>query len=153
MLSADYSVTEVTNMEIVSMKCPNCGSLVYFEKGQDRCFCSHCGSQLQFSDPNNKKFTYTKIDAARIREAQTRESIRQRELDIQERQLNKERNMLIVKTVLSAIAIIAVAAVVIYIIHLVQSDKKFGFGFGMFMFFVGIPIVIAIAAVFSNNNE
>ena len=66
---------EVTEMDIVSMKCPNCGALVYFEREQDRCFCSHCESQLQFNDTNNKKYTYTKINATRIKEAQTRESI------------------------------------------------------------------------------
>ncbi len=139
-------------MEIVSMKCPNCGALVYFEKDQDRCFCSHCGSQLQFNDPNNKKYTYTKIDAARIREAQTRESIRQRELDLQERQLNKERNILILKTVLTAIAIIAVAAVVIYVIHLVQSDSHFGFGLGFLIFLIS-PIIGTVLITFFENRK
>ena len=137
-------------MELVSMKCPNCDALVYFEKDQDRCFCSHCGSQLQISDPNNKKFTYTKIDAARIKEAQTRENIRQRELDIQERQLNKERNLLLLKAILMAIAIISVAAVLIYIIHLAQIDESFRAGLGLFFFFVGLPTLMLIAVVLIN---
>lgn len=140
-------------MELVSMKCPSCDALVYFEKGQDRCFCSHCGSQIQISDPNNKKFTYTKIDAARIREAQIRESIRQRELDLQERQLNKERNLLIVKAALTAFAIIAVAGVVMYVIHLVQSDEDFGMGVGLLLFFTSPLIGAVLMSIFGPKND
>ena len=138
-------------MEIVSMKCPNCGSLVYFEKDQDRCFCSHCGSQLQFSDPNNKKFTYTKIDAARIREAQTRESIRQRELDIQERQLNKERNMLIAKTILIAFAIIAAAAVLIFVVYNLMNLAKSSFGGGIGVFYLLLVSIMVIGIIFTKR--
>jgi hypothetical protein len=108
---------------------------------------------LQISDPNNKKVTYTKIDIARIREAEARESIREQELKIQERQLNKERNMLIVKTILTAITIIAVAGVVAYAIHLAQSDSDFGFGIGLLMFFLGPVIGAVLIGIFGNNNR
>jgi len=139
-------------MELVSMKCPSCNALVVFEKGQDRCFCSHCGSQIQISDPNNQKFTYTKIDAARIREAQAQESIRQRELDIQERQLNKEKNMLILRTILIAIAIIASAAVLIFLVYNVVNLAKSSAGAGMLIFYLIFMCIMVIGIIFTKNR-
>ncbi len=113
-------------MELVSMKCPNCGALIYFEENQENCFCSHCGSQITKSDPNSQKYTYTKIDAARIKEAETYQSIRQRELDLEERRLNRERNLLIIKVVIILLAILAIAGVIIYIAYLSHIDSDFG---------------------------
>lgn len=137
-------------MEIVPLKCPNCNALIYIEKNLDRCYCSHCGSQILISDPNNKKVTYTKIDAARIREAETREKIRQRELDIQERQLNREKNQLIVKTILIAVAIIAVAAIIMYVLHLAHSDSQFGKGLGFIILFTVATTALAFIVYFKN---
>ena len=136
-------------MDIVSMKCPNCRALIYFEEDQQTCFCSHCGSQIKISDPNNKKITYTKIDAARIKEAETRESIRQRELDLEERRLNKEKYLLIIKAVLTGITIIAVAAVAIYFIYLLQSNEEFGYLIGALLMVGGFFALLITMIVHS----
>lgn len=113
-------------MNLVSLKCPSCGANIYIDDKQDSCFCSHCGTQIKIDDPNKKEFTYTKVDAARIKEAETYENIRQRELDLEERRLNKERNILIIKVAIILFAILAIAGVIMYIAYLSHIDEDFG---------------------------
>ncbi len=113
-------------MELVSMKCPNCGALIYFEENQESCFCSHCGAQITMSDSNHKKYTYSEYDAARIKEAETYESIRKRELELEERKLNRDKNLLMIKIAIIVFAIIVAAGVIVYVMHLAHVDQDFG---------------------------
>jgi len=134
-------------MELVSMKCPSCNALVVFEKGQDRCFCSHCGSQIQISDPNNKKYTYTKVDSARIKEAETRERIRQRELDLEEQRLNLERQDSQRKSLIIAVFILAAILGIIYIFHLAQINSEFREGLLSVLAILGFFLLMTIMKI------
>ena len=113
-------------MELVSMKCPNCNALIYFDENQERCFCSHCGSQIMINDSNSKKYTYTKVDVARIKEAESNERIRKRELDLEENRAHKERTLSLIKTIFMSLAVLAVAGVILYIAYLSHIDRDFG---------------------------
>ena len=123
-------------MELISLKCPNCNSNIFIDDNKERCFCSHCGAQILLNNSNNKSITYTKVDAARIKEAETYESIRKRELDLEKerldreerelelqrqrlnREMNRERNLSIASVIIKIVAILAVVGVVVYVIDL-----------------------------------
>lgn len=67
-------------MELVSLKCPDCGAHIHVESGEKICFCSHCGAQLKILDPDNQ--TVTVIDVAKIKEVESKERIRRKELNL-----------------------------------------------------------------------
>ena len=76
-------------MELIALKCPNCDALVHIEPGNKTCYCTHCGSQIYISDSNDKTITY--IDAAKIKEAEVKERIRYKELDVQNKSRKSKR--------------------------------------------------------------
>ena len=133
-------------MELVSMKCPSCGALIYFEKDQEHSFCSHCGAQILISDPNHTKYTYSEFDAARIKEAETYESIRKKELELEELKLNREKNIIYIKIAISIFAILVAAGLIAYISHLAHIDQDFGETLSALIFtFICAAGLVAIA--------
>ena len=89
---------------LTSLKCPSCGALIHIEPNKESCFCTYCGSQIQISDPNKKTVTY--IDAARIKEAEVKENIRKRELELEDKSRQNNRIKEYLKYAIIAIAII-----------------------------------------------
>lgn len=74
-------------MKIVSANCPNCQAALR----ADSRFCSHCGTPVIVDDEATRvKYTYQEVDDARIKEADVRENIRLRELEIELLKLQNE---------------------------------------------------------------
>ncbi len=69
-------------MKIQVMNCPSCGASLE-GTDDDIQFCPYCGKTLYIDDESHK-FTYTKVDKARIKEAETNEKIRMKELELKE---------------------------------------------------------------------
>nr|WP_296066869.1 hypothetical protein [uncultured Mediterraneibacter sp.] len=72
-------------------------------------FCQYCGAKILIED-DTKHYEYRAVDEARIREAEARENIRSREIELEKERLQneKEKKDNIVK--------IIVAVVIIYLI-------------------------------------
>ena len=68
-------------MNLQSMICPNCGGQLYFEEGQEKCFCSHCGTQVVLSDENKKTYIYKTIDVAKVTRAETDRIVKMSQLN------------------------------------------------------------------------
>lgn len=67
-------------MNTISVRCQQCGAPI----SETNKFCSQCGSPIVVLDDTTKlQYTYQKVDDARIREADVRESIRLKELEIE----------------------------------------------------------------------
>lgn len=134
-------------MKLISLKCPNCNSNIYIDDDKDRCFCSHCGAQILLDNPNDKKITYTTIDVARIKEAETYADIRKRELDLEkerlDREAKRERSRSIAKIITILIALLAVIGVVIYAINFIRVN--FGDYLGEVLWAIGIGIFALVA--------
>ena len=74
-------------MKVVANNCPNCQAPID-ERSR---FCSHCGTQIEVADEAvHMKYTYQKVDDARIKEADVREKIRLKELEIEALKLQSE---------------------------------------------------------------
>ena len=74
-------------MKFVAKECPKCHAPL---QEQSR-FCSHCGTAVLFDDEAARsKYTYQKVDDARIREADVKETIRLKELEIEQMKLQDE---------------------------------------------------------------
>ena len=61
-------------MRIQTLSCPNCGANLEGSEESMK-FCPYCGKTLYFDD-ESQKVTYTRVDKARIKEAETNEKIR-----------------------------------------------------------------------------
>ena len=80
-------------VEMISLSCPNCGANLQVASDRESFFCEYCGQKIYVSDSNHQKYTYRKIDDARIREAEAKEAIRIKELELElEKLKSKERN-------------------------------------------------------------
>ena len=80
-------------IQMISLSCPDCGANLQVASDRESFFCEYCGQKIYVSDSNHQKYTYRKIDDARIREAEAKEAIRIKELELElEKLKSKERN-------------------------------------------------------------
>lgn len=96
-------------MKLITVKCPECGAALDIKEDRKQCFCQYCGAKILIED-DTKHYEYREVDEARIREAEARENIRSREIELEKERLQneKEKKDNIVK--------IIVAVVIIYLI-------------------------------------
>lgn len=95
-------------MKLASYKCPNCGANVRANPSLDIYMCNSCGSTFK-EDADWSQFeykVYRKIDEAKLKEAETRRYIQERELRHKERTFRWE----ILLKVLGGMAIILLIA-------------------------------------------
>ena len=73
-------------MEMISLKCPECGANINIEADHKHCFCPYCGVQIIIDD-GVTAYTYRKVDEAKIKEAEVDKIIRLKELELKEKQI------------------------------------------------------------------
>lgn len=99
-------------MKVEALRCPACGANLSDENAK---FCPFCGSAIVMGD--SVKYTYTKVDEARLKEAETKEKIRMRELDFEQKKYNegkkKEKN--VIKLIATGVVLIAIIIIVLSI--------------------------------------
>lgn len=143
-------------MKLLSLKCPECNANLNLniEKSQKYFFCQYCGSKILIYD-GATSHTYRKIDEARIKESETHEKIRLKELSFEEMRLKlkeKQRksaeNAQRLKTVLIAIFIIAIL-ICLYIGYSNLGTSDFSYGF----FGAGIFGLVILFKIMGWDNE
>ena len=90
------------SIQMISLSCPNCGANLQVASDRESFFCEYCGQKIFVSDSNHQKYTYRKIDDARIREAEAKELVRLKEIELEHAKLKakKDEDKRTVKTVL-----------------------------------------------------
>ena len=76
------------NMKVIEARCPGCGATVHFELGQKKAFCNYCGSPVAVEDA--EEHVTRNIDEADLKRAETEQSIRLKELELREREMERE---------------------------------------------------------------
>ena len=71
----------------ISRVCPQCGANLEVSSDRQFFFCEYCGQKIILSDSNHQKYTYRKIDDARIREAEAKELVRLKEIELEQAKL------------------------------------------------------------------
>ena len=84
--------------KIISIKCPECGGVLEVHEGSPFYFCSYCGTKVLVDD-GNKTETCRKVDEARIKEAETAQTVRLREIELEERKLKLKMAIKIMKLI------------------------------------------------------
>lgn len=68
--------------------CPNCGAQISLDDNRDFGFCQYCGTKILIDDYRS---THRVVDEARIHESETDRIIRLRELEIEEKEIERSR--------------------------------------------------------------
>lgn len=76
-------------VSFTSVKCPECGADFQIEEGRDMCFCTYCGNKILITNEN--EHIYRTVDEARVKEAEAKERIRLKELEIEEKENAQDR--------------------------------------------------------------
>ena len=76
------------NMKVIEARCPGCGATVHFEPGQKKAFCNYCGSPVAVEDA--EEHVTRNIDEADLKRAETEPLIRLKELELREREMERE---------------------------------------------------------------
>lgn len=81
-------------IQLISVKCPACGADLSIESGREFSFCSYCGTKVMIA--NDNEHIYRTIDEAGIKQAETDRLIRLRELEMEEKESARSRNVLFI---------------------------------------------------------
>ena len=141
-------------VKTISLKCPECGAELSVEEDRKQCFCQYCGSKILIDD-GSTSHVYRKVDEARIKEAEVRELLRLKELELEEKKqaAKAETRKLRIKWSI-ILAIIGVALMMIgFIVMDVTDDPDSPIGI---LAIIGMFCLMGIAAIWmsaSNDNK
>ncbi len=98
-------------MKLLSMTCPNCNAnLDNIDPSRKYCYCQYCGTKILVDDEVNRHETHV-YDEARIKETESTERVKMREIDI-ECERSKQINV-ILKYALIFAAVLFVVGIVL----------------------------------------
>ena len=138
-------------MKMIALKCPECGASLKIEEGRTQCFCQYCGTQILLDD-ERKIYEYRTIDEARIREAESWETIRLKELEIKEKAMNAKSKAGCLK--IAASAILAVLGILFMAIGFIGGDASGDPDSGIYMLgFIGLFCFIGLMLMCTRNNK
>lgn len=100
-------------MKLISLTCPNCNAnLDDIDSSRSFCYCQYCGTKIALDDGTIRKETHI-YDEAKIKETESSERVKMREMDIEcehSKQMNAIlKHILIFAAVLLAIGLILAA--------------------------------------------
>lgn len=117
-------------MKLLSMTCPNCnGNLDNIDPSRKYCYCQYCGTKILIDDEVNRRETHI-YDEAKIKETESTERVKMREMDI-EHEHSKQMNE-ILKYVLIFAAVLFVVGIVLAVF-----DVEIGYDIILFEIAIG----------------
>ncbi len=109
-------------MEIVSLKCPECGSKLDFDLSRGKqCFCTYCGNKIVIDDTD---YTYEYVDAAKIKELEYMERMERLKAEEKERKLQRiaKGSRLTARILLAIIILLLILAAISLIVRFKGYD-------------------------------
>lgn len=70
--------------ELKSLTCPKCDASIQAPAGTSACYCMYCGAQLYFDD-GSTTVTYRTVDETRLREAEMKNALELKKIEIEEK--------------------------------------------------------------------
>ena len=140
-------------MKFVAKECPKCHAPL---DTQAR-FCSHCRTAVVLEDDVDRtQYTYQEVDDARIREADVKENIRLKELEIEQLKLQDEINHR-KQTLMVKLAMVLSFFAVMLVMLLLYAFTKDKYGnpddtYGALTFLMVVAMCIVFPFVFRKNK-
>jgi len=89
-------------MKLIPVMCPKCGAQIQINEGTKTCYCTYCGTQI-IIDEDGAKVTYRKVDEARIKEADVKQILALKEMEIEEKKRQDRKIALIALSIASGV--------------------------------------------------
>lgn len=89
------------SVKIVTVKCSECSGALNIESDRTQAFCSYCGAKILINNEN--EYVYRHIDEAGIKQAETEQLIRLKELELAEREMLSKQKIKKLKIIISII--------------------------------------------------
>ena len=70
-------------VNLISVKCPECGATLNIEEDRKQAFCTYCGAKVLLQ--NEHEYVYRHIDEAGIKKAETDQMVQLRIMELEER--------------------------------------------------------------------
>ncbi len=96
-------------IQFISVKCPQCSANLQIENGRPFAFCTYCGTKVIINNEN--EHIYRTIDEAGIRQADTERMIRLKELELEAKERENSRKIMIVAYFI-ALIFVAIGAII-----------------------------------------
>lgn len=129
--------------KIVEARCPGCGAAVQFESGQKKAFCNYCGSPVTVEDA--EEHVTRNIDEADLKRAETEQLIRLKELELREREMEREARTKPLKT--GGCILLGVIGAVCIVIGWSGEHSSIG------LLYVGLICLIAVMCIAPSGSD
>ena len=97
-------------MKLISLTCPNCNAnLDDIDSCRPFCYCQYCGTKIALDDGTIRKETHI-YDEAKIKETESSERVKMREMDI-EREHSKQMNTILKYVLIFAAVLLAIGLI------------------------------------------
>ena len=71
------------SVNLISVKCPDCGANLNIEEGREQAFCTYCGAKVLIHNEN--EHIYRHIDEAEVKQAETDYMVKMKKLELAEK--------------------------------------------------------------------
>ena len=133
-------------INLISLKCPECGALLSIEENRSTAFCTYCGAKVIVHNENERIQKNITVDAARIRESDNEREIQLKELDVIKDSISSNKSSGKIYVPIGIVLIIIGIALIVRIVFFSEfSYSSLAAGFGAFLLisfgflFVEIP--------------
>lgn len=100
------------SVEMISVKCPECGAALSLEEGRKEAFCTYCGAKILVH--NDNEYTVNIRDDANIKYAETDQIVSLKKIEMMEKAAQDRKNVrkikIIISLVLATVGIIMMTA-------------------------------------------
>lgn len=97
-------------MKLISLTCPNCNAnLDDIDSSSPFCYCQYCGTKIALDDGTIRKETHI-YDEAKIKETESSERVKMREMDI-ECEHSKQMNAILKYVLIFAAVLLAIGLI------------------------------------------
>lgn len=100
-------------IKTISLKCPECNASLSVDEELKQCFCQYCGAKILIDD-GSTTHTYRQVDEARIKEAEVKQLLELKKLEIEEAKRIAKENSKKNKIKLAATSV--VVGIIIFVV-------------------------------------
>ncbi len=134
-------------IDLTSLKCPECGSILDIPENKEFFFCQFCGARIMLNNDNEK--IIHKVDEAELKRAETEEKVKMLEMELKLKELeNTEKHK---KRKIIYIALCIIGLIIVFTINHLSPNIFNGRGF-MFKY-IFIFILLGLLASFTTSSS
>ena len=138
-------------IKLITVRCPQCGSMLNVDKDRKMFYCSYCGAKVILEDDH--EYTYRTIDEAKIKQAETDQMVELKKMEmIEKKQAAREKSK---KQRIKIALCLAAAGSICLVLGFLLGDASGNPDSGLYMIsFVGFFLLLgAVYTAFCSDDS